>query len=1229
MVQVGSKTSSQSSASKSTKTKKILMLERGLVTPKRSGSKYCSSNSQSDLESASGLFPSTGKQIMSSTWPVQSDPTFNQKITLQLSGVTGKCSYVMKNGSKPTHSCDFPKGQITWNDLSPYQSLISSYIHPETPYRGILAYHGLGSGKTLVGISVMCNFLQKDPERTIVFLGKPSLKANFYKDLAKVDDSMLFSTPKTPEEREKILGQKMVYVTFEEMANRLCGSTAWNFGTWKGQTKEDSKEEPLFNNTLIIIDEAHNLVKQLSKPIYPDPDAAAVVLSAIRNSTNVRLVFLTATPIQQDAYEVGILLNLLIPSSSTTRFPETFVEATYQGHRFKKVDEVATKKAFDEMFIGSIGANGGAREIKNQDKIISITQGLVSYYPVDYNYSQFARAVYPPTIYVPMTDTMLAKWAEKRKEELIQSGDSVDLTCSLSSTDYAGDDEEDGASGATRKPKACASSLKASNSLANYRSEIGQWDMNQFNENAPKIPVVTKNVEERFQQGLGKQMIFVSTGDVTIFALTKFLEKQGWTFWDYETKVSSLLRKKYGERFSAEVQKDTWCQSGKGDALVELGLLKEETNKKGFVVLNGEINEAYKVKVLVQLFNSASNIDGSRINLIVLNTKYSEGLSLMATTAVHILEPPRSMALLSQITARAIRMCSHVGLTYPERWNVHVFRYMIQRDDVFKTIDPLTFTSSGQNSSSSSSKSNSYFTNFAQLAKKDTGGDVSLFMESGSLPSMRGQGKSKFSVRRGGGSEEGTGTKKSNKNIQFLQSKCDMLTSEVDCNKKDYCAYDADLRQCKLLGTESSIFKVARIKGDELESFLTLLRIASVDCAIFKSMHDPSKPVSCHLPIGSSSSGTELSPKSRIVFDLSLESAKNDVSTDRSSSITSECAAQTNEETCTASSKCKIHGKNCVPNCELLKNGSMCEKEPMCRYEKSYFSSSCSPRFPLELLEKENSFGFSTQPHKDNLFLKEVTVVDMEISQVQQASSDFLMNFLQNTEKLSPINLMRRLQRFLEMEGYMPITELVDKLIEIVKKRIQNPIVTKGFLIGTRENWRDTSMIRVTTNVMRLMTMRKRDVMAFPSAYLLKTSFDPLLLLKKGVSELHFVLHLNIEDSEYFISSKEVKGLGVNMEKLTHSKQILKEFVYADLSLYMVFSYSASPLQVDMYATVVKRTDVYEAFGELPVVNAHIPRVFTRVVIGSSGGGGIVTKKKISRKEKLEKTKKLLTMRSY
>ena len=49
----------------------------------------------------------------------------------------------------------------TGRELFPYQKLVRDYLLVETPYRGLLLYHGLGSGKTCASIAVAESLLTK------------------------------------------------------------------------------------------------------------------------------------------------------------------------------------------------------------------------------------------------------------------------------------------------------------------------------------------------------------------------------------------------------------------------------------------------------------------------------------------------------------------------------------------------------------------------------------------------------------------------------------------------------------------------------------------------------------------------------------------------------------------------------------------------------------------------------------------------------------------------------------------------------------------------------------------------------------------------------------------------------------------------------------------------------------------------------------------------------------
>ena len=70
-------------------------------------------------------------------------------------------------------------------ELLPYQKLVRDYLLAETPYRGLLVYHGLGSGKTCSAIAVAESLMST---HQIYVMLPASLQANFKGELRKCGD---------------------------------------------------------------------------------------------------------------------------------------------------------------------------------------------------------------------------------------------------------------------------------------------------------------------------------------------------------------------------------------------------------------------------------------------------------------------------------------------------------------------------------------------------------------------------------------------------------------------------------------------------------------------------------------------------------------------------------------------------------------------------------------------------------------------------------------------------------------------------------------------------------------------------------------------------------------------------------------------------------------------------------------------------------------------------------
>lgn len=183
--------------------------------------------------------------------------------------------------------------EVTCNTTSfkkaPYQIIASRFLHPRTPYRGVLVYHGLGSGKTCTAVETLANFYTEDPSRKIIVVVPPALKANFLSEMKNTCPA--FKERFASVRYKDALINKMLdlysYITF---ANRL-------------------KRGLSLKNTLVIVDEAHNLVD--SKSAYRK--SFNVIREHLTKEKDLRVMLMTATPAVNDPWELAQLANIIDP----------------------------------------------------------------------------------------------------------------------------------------------------------------------------------------------------------------------------------------------------------------------------------------------------------------------------------------------------------------------------------------------------------------------------------------------------------------------------------------------------------------------------------------------------------------------------------------------------------------------------------------------------------------------------------------------------------------------------------------------------------------------------------------------------------------------------------------------------------------------------------------------------------------------------------------------------
>ena len=246
-------------------------------------------------------------------------------------------------------------------ELTPVQRIVSRFLHPLTPYMGMLIDHGVGVGKTCTAVTIAEQFLEIAPGRKVIVVAPQALHDNFRKtifDPAKLvwDEEEgrwttqqctgtsylerldLMTTPdiktvtfKVEEERRsryKIVG----YLALANWIKTTLGQKIPASLTGEARIAlENEALRALFSDHLIIIDEAHNLrdtsvsVEEATDPApaesaaedEADENAAGKALNPwlrriCLGAEGMRLVLMTATPMYNAAPEICLLLNYLI-----------------------------------------------------------------------------------------------------------------------------------------------------------------------------------------------------------------------------------------------------------------------------------------------------------------------------------------------------------------------------------------------------------------------------------------------------------------------------------------------------------------------------------------------------------------------------------------------------------------------------------------------------------------------------------------------------------------------------------------------------------------------------------------------------------------------------------------------------------------------------------------------------------------------------------------------------
>jgi len=273
-------------------------------------------------------------------YPSLDDPMFNQKIATRReffdTQYDGKITKIEETADAVC-SADF--------ELAPHQAFVRNFLSFQTPYNGLLLYHGLGSGKTCSAISVaeeMRQYMkQMGLAKKIIIVASPNVQDNFRLQLfderklkeqsgfwnirACVGNSFLreinpmnirgMSREKVISQVNKIIRESYEFFGYIEFANYVSRVKSDVKPISPEETEDKLAERKrrkirrVFDDRLIIIDEAHEIrISDDNK----DKRVAIELRDVVKSTDNLRLLLLSATPMFNSYKEVIWLINLLL-----------------------------------------------------------------------------------------------------------------------------------------------------------------------------------------------------------------------------------------------------------------------------------------------------------------------------------------------------------------------------------------------------------------------------------------------------------------------------------------------------------------------------------------------------------------------------------------------------------------------------------------------------------------------------------------------------------------------------------------------------------------------------------------------------------------------------------------------------------------------------------------------------------------------------------------------------
>jgi len=575
----------------------------------------------------------------------------------------------IKKGSDP---CNITlKNEVL--KMRPYQEFLTKYFDYKSPFKDILIYHGVGSGKTGATVNIYNALYNYNPAWNVFLLIPASLKNDpWLKDIKKWLNKSEYN-------------YRFKNIIFIHYDSPFAGKDFID-----AIRRSDSSKKSLF-----IIEEVHNFIRNVYSNISSSKGKRALtiydyIVQQKKDNMDIRVICLSATPAINNPFELSLLFNLLRPGI----FP-------------------MSENKFNHLFIKSAGYTTLNNVNKNlfQRRIT----GLVSYYigaTPDYyaekkiHYVDVLMSDYQTEVYSNLEDIEAALSYRSRG----RGGSQVYKSYTRQASNFVFPYINQTINGNNRpRPSKFRLSEREAKLIDEAKNKL---KLDKKSDKFMNVSAYMKTIN-LFILSFRKHLKLKNNKDIedkhTIFDdLNTFKNKYNKNYDEFlkNSKKSSLFKELY--KCSAKYINCIFkILVSPGPVLIYSNYVLMEgleifkiyleffgfydyinnDGKKGlsYVEFHGNISKENREKGR-KIFNEEKNMYGEIVKIIMISPAGTEGISLMNVRQVHILEPYWNEVRIQQIIGRALRQCAHKNLK-PEERLVDIYRYKSIKEGFKLTTD--------------------------------------------------------------------------------------------------------------------------------------------------------------------------------------------------------------------------------------------------------------------------------------------------------------------------------------------------------------------------------------------------------------------------------------------------------------------------------------------------------------------------------------------------------------